>query len=143
MKPPEIRKYLFDIWQACELLAQFFTGKTLNDYQGDALLRSAIERQFEIVGEALNQAIKLNPELANQVSDSGRIIAFRNRLIHAYAAVSNESSGALLRLICQSCALRYNDSWRWRLTARDGPCLRRFAKNNGRRALKLPIHARV
>ena len=90
MKPPEIRKYLFDIWQACELLAQFSSGKTLNDYQGDALLRSAIERQFEIVGEALNQAVKLDPELANQVSDSGRIIAFRNRLIHAYAAVSNE-----------------------------------------------------
>ena len=63
MKPPEIRKYLFDIWQACELLAQFSTGKTLYDYQGDALLRSAIERQFEIVGKALNQAIKLDPEL--------------------------------------------------------------------------------
>jgi hypothetical protein len=31
MKPPEIRKYLFDIWQACELLAQFTTGKTLNE----------------------------------------------------------------------------------------------------------------
>jgi uncharacterized protein with HEPN domain len=48
MKPPEIRKYLFDIWQACELLAQFSTGKTLDDYQGDALLRCAIERQFEV-----------------------------------------------------------------------------------------------
>jgi len=34
MRPPEVRKYLFDIWQACELLAQFTTGKTLNDYQG-------------------------------------------------------------------------------------------------------------
>ena len=68
MKPPEVRKYLFDIWQACELPAQFSTGKTLSDYQGDALLRSAIERQFEIVGEALNQAIKLDADLATQVS---------------------------------------------------------------------------
>lgn len=90
MRPPDVRKYLFDIWQACELLAQFTTGKTLNDYQGDALLRSAIERQFEIVGEDQNQAIKLDAGVANQVSDSGRIIAFRNRLIHAYAAVSSE-----------------------------------------------------
>jgi uncharacterized protein with HEPN domain len=64
--------------------------KTLDDYQGDVLLRSAIERQFEIVGEALNQAIKLDADVAIQVSDSGRIIAFRNRLIHAYSAVSNE-----------------------------------------------------
>jgi uncharacterized protein with HEPN domain len=90
MKPPEIRKYLFDMWQACELLAQFSCGKTLNDYSSDALLRSAIERQFEIVGEALSQAIKLDPDLAHQISHSGRIIAFRNRLIHAYAALSNE-----------------------------------------------------
>jgi uncharacterized protein with HEPN domain len=90
MRPSEVRKYLFDIWQACELLLQFSNGKTLNDYQTDALLRSAIERQFEIVGEALNQAIKLDADVANQVSDSGRIIAFRNRLIHAYSAVSDE-----------------------------------------------------
>jgi len=54
MRPPEVKKYLFDVWQACELLAQFAAGKTLIDYQGDALLRSGIERQFEIVGEALN-----------------------------------------------------------------------------------------
>jgi uncharacterized protein with HEPN domain len=90
MRPPEVRKYLFDIWQACELLAEFSRGRTLEEYQGDALLRSAIERQFEIVGEALNQAIKLDADVAKQVSDSGRIIAFRNRLIHAYSAVSNE-----------------------------------------------------
>ena len=68
MKPPEIRKYLFDMWQACELLAQSSCGKTLNDYCSDALLRSAIERQFEIIGEALSQAIKLAPD---QISDSG------------------------------------------------------------------------
>jgi uncharacterized protein with HEPN domain len=90
MRRPEVRKYLFDIWQACELLAQFSAGKSLSDYQGDALLRSGIERQFEIVGEALNQAIRLEPAVANQISDSARIIAFRNRLIHAYSAVSNE-----------------------------------------------------
>jgi len=74
MKPPEIRKYLFDMSQACELLAQFSCGKTLNDYSSDALLRSAIERQFEIVGEALSQAIKLDPDLAQRISDSGRIM---------------------------------------------------------------------
>jgi uncharacterized protein with HEPN domain len=66
MRPAEVCKYLFDIWQACELLVQFSSGKTLNDYQDDALLRSAIERQFEIIGEALNQAIKLDANVANQ-----------------------------------------------------------------------------
>jgi len=53
MRLPEVRKYLFDICQACELLTEFSRGKTLDDYQGDALLRSAIERQFEIVGSGL------------------------------------------------------------------------------------------
>jgi uncharacterized protein with HEPN domain len=90
MRPPEVNKYLFDIWQACELLAQFTTGKTLIDYQRDALLRSGIERQFEIIGEALNLAIRLDPELAGQVSQASRIIAFRNRLIHGYSTISNE-----------------------------------------------------
>lgn len=90
MKRPEVRKYLFDIEQACRLLAEFSNGKTFADYQSDALLRSAVERQFEIVGEALNQAIHLDPDLAQQLSDSSRIISFRNRLIHAYASIANE-----------------------------------------------------
>lgn len=90
MRRHEGRKYLFDILQACELLAQFSANKTFSDYQTDPMLRSAIERQFEIVGEALNQAIKLDAGLADHISDSSRIIAFRNRLIHGYSMVSNE-----------------------------------------------------
>ena len=56
MLPLEVRKYLFDIAEACDLLTQFTAGKTFTDYSADALLRSAVERQFEVVGEALNQA---------------------------------------------------------------------------------------
>jgi uncharacterized protein with HEPN domain len=90
MLPLEVRKYLFDIAQACDLLTQFTQGKNFQDYCADALLRSAVERQFEIAGEALNQAIHLSPDLAKQVSDSRRIVAFRNRLIHGYAFVSDQ-----------------------------------------------------
>lgn len=49
-----------------------------------------MERQFEVIGEALNQALRLYPDLANRISDCRRIVAFRNRLIHAYAFVSDE-----------------------------------------------------
>jgi uncharacterized protein with HEPN domain len=90
MLPLEVRKYLFDIAQACDLLAEFTKEKTFEDYSADPLLRSGVERQFEIIGEALNQALGLAPDLTNRVSDCRRIVAFRNRLIHGYAFISNE-----------------------------------------------------
>jgi uncharacterized protein with HEPN domain len=90
LRRPETLKYLFDIVDACRLLDEFTSGTTLADYNSDALLRSAVERQFEIVGEALRLAIREDAELAGHISNSGRIIAFRNRLIHGYAAVLND-----------------------------------------------------
>jgi len=86
----EVRKYLFDMRCACELLAGFTAGKTFADYCADPLLRSGVERQFEIVGEALRQALRVEPGLAGRLSNTGRIVAFRNRLIHGYSSVSNE-----------------------------------------------------
>lgn len=90
MKQPEIRSYLFDIIQACELLQQFTQGKTLPDYKAEPMLRSAVERQFEIVGEALASALRVEPSLTERITDSALIVAFRNRLIHGYATVADE-----------------------------------------------------
>jgi len=86
----EVKKYLYDIQQACELLARFTAGKTLGDYSADPLLRSGVERQFEVIGEALRQMLKIEPGLSSAITESKRIIAFRNVLIHAYASVSDE-----------------------------------------------------
>lgn len=90
MRPPEVRKYLFDIEHACQLLGQFTAEKSFPDYVADPMLRSAVERQFEVIGEALNRALQVDPELAGRITDASRIIAFRNRLIHGYASISNE-----------------------------------------------------
>ena len=87
----EARKYLFDIRQACDLLAEFTAGKSLADYAADAMMRSAVERQFEITGEALSKLLKVEPSIAGAITDSKRIISFRNVLIHGYATVSNEA----------------------------------------------------
>jgi uncharacterized protein with HEPN domain len=90
MMPRDIRAYLFDFIEACKLLRQFTVGKTFAAYKSDAMLRSAVERQFEIIGEALNQALRLDPGLTTRISHTGRIIAFRNRLIHVYASIADE-----------------------------------------------------
>lgn len=87
--PLEEKKFLYDIQQAADLLAAFTEGKRLADYQEDAMLRSAVERQFEIIGEALAQLARLDESLAAGVSEYRRIIAFRNILIHGYAQVDD------------------------------------------------------
>jgi uncharacterized protein with HEPN domain len=86
----EIQKYLFDISESCSLLARFTLDKTYDDYHKDLILQSAVERQFEIIGEALNKAIRHDPALTKKITDSARIIAFRNRLIHGYATIADE-----------------------------------------------------
>jgi uncharacterized protein with HEPN domain len=85
----EAKKYLYDIQQAGERIAQFTAGKRLEDYRNDAMLRAAVERQFEIIGEALAQLIRLDDALAARITERRRIVAFRNILIHGYADVDD------------------------------------------------------
>ncbi|MCL4545126.1 MAG: DUF86 domain-containing protein [Chloroflexi bacterium] len=90
MTQRDLRLYVYDIARAASLIRQFTDGKSLADYRADVLLRSAVERQFEIIGEALNQACGIDEGLATRISHSRQIIAFRNRLIHGYASVADE-----------------------------------------------------
>ncbi|HWH31369.1 MAG TPA: HepT-like ribonuclease domain-containing protein [Egibacteraceae bacterium] len=85
----EAKKYLYDMQQGASLLAEFVAGRTFADYQADAMLRAAVERQFEIIGEALSKLARLDADLAAQVSEHRRIIAFRDILIHGYADVDH------------------------------------------------------
>jgi uncharacterized protein with HEPN domain len=85
----EAKKCLEDVRQAAELIRQFTAGKSFDDYETDALLRSGVERQFEIIGEALGRLTKTDPSVIVGMPDTPRIIAFRNILIHAYDIVDN------------------------------------------------------
>lgn len=96
MRNDDVNKYLFDIASACELLVQFTAKRTFEQYAADPLLRSAVERQLEIAGEALQQALKCDPELAELITDARRIVAFRNRLVHGYADVSHEIAWGII-----------------------------------------------
>jgi uncharacterized protein with HEPN domain len=83
------RAYLWDAREAAAAILEFVAGKTFEDYSNDRLLRSAVERQFEIIGEALNQLCKIEPLWADRIPDVPQIIAFRNVLIHGYASVND------------------------------------------------------
>lgn len=52
---------------------------------------SAVERKFEIIGEALGQLAKANPDLAACIPHLSQIVAFRNQLIHGYARVDHST----------------------------------------------------
>ena len=86
----ESLKHLYDIQQACRLLTAFIAGRSFDDYSTDPLLRSAVERQLTIVGEALNRLMKIEPAVASTITDARQIIAFRNILVHGYDVVRHE-----------------------------------------------------
>ena len=83
----EPKKYLYDVREAALRIVDFTSGKTLDEYRGDAMLRSAVERQFEIIGEALSQLAKRDHKFVARISEHRRIIAFRNILIHGYVDI--------------------------------------------------------
>ncbi len=85
----ESRKYLWDALQAADRITRFVSGKTFEVYRQDDLLRSGVERQFEIIGESLAQLSRLDPETAATILELPRIVAFRNILIHGYATVDD------------------------------------------------------
>jgi uncharacterized protein with HEPN domain len=86
---PESPALLWDARRTAELLRSFISGKAWTDYVEAPMLRSAVERQFEIVGEALNRLSRTDPAVAEQIEDLPRIVAFRNVLIHGYATIDD------------------------------------------------------
>lgn len=83
-------KRLEDAIEACERVQGFLKNISIDAFLGSELLRSAVERQLEIIGEALNAASKADESLVNIIPDLPRIVGLRNRLIHGYDSVDAE-----------------------------------------------------
>ncbi len=79
--------FLWDVHEATQRIREFVADRDFSTYSSTVLVQSAVERQFEIIGEALSQLSKIAPDLASRIPDRRQIIAFRNILIHGYAAL--------------------------------------------------------
>jgi uncharacterized protein with HEPN domain len=83
-------KLLADILAACSAISAFTLGRTRDEYAADLMLRSAVERQLEILGEAIRRLGALDPERVARISEHRRIIAMRNIIAHGYDGLDND-----------------------------------------------------
>lgn len=87
----DARALLWDVADAAAAIASFVEGRRLEDYLGDRMLRSAVERQCIIVGEALNRLSRTDPAIAARIPELTRAVGFRNLLAHGYAEIDHVS----------------------------------------------------
>lgn len=84
----DLRKYLFDIQESINSIFNYLgEQRDFKAYQADKLLRRAVEREFEIIGEASNRILKSDPNFP--LKNARRIVDLRNWVIHAYDSVDN------------------------------------------------------
>lgn len=87
---PEAKKFLWDALTAADAVTGLVVGFSIEDYLADARTRWAVERQLQIIGEALAQLRQKDPETAAGISELPSIVAFRNILVHGYADVDHK-----------------------------------------------------
>ena len=87
----KVLKCLYDIKFAVDEIDSFLANckRSYESYKNDVLLRRAIERNLEIIGEAMSRILKEDPEF--QIQNARRIIGLRNQIIHGYDSTSDES----------------------------------------------------
>ena len=86
----EIKVWLFDILNSILEIESFvdFDETNFQDYSSDVKTKRAVERNLEMIGEAVNRISKKDENL--EITDKRKIISVRNRIIHGYDQVSDE-----------------------------------------------------
>ena len=85
----DARKLLLDASEACQSIQRHCAGCTLQQYAADRWFRRAVEREFEIIGQALHRLSRLDSATAARITALRRIVDFRNRIIHGYDTVDD------------------------------------------------------
>lgn len=86
----EARRRLQHALDACNAIGKFVKSRSLADYEEDEMLRAAVERKFEIVGEALHLAEIADETIGDLIPDFRNIVGLRNRIIHGYEIIDDE-----------------------------------------------------
>jgi len=114
--PRDSRAYLADIVAACEAIAIAARGLDLVKYQANRLVRSSVEREFIIIGEAIAALSRTAPETFDAITHARRIVDFRNQLTHEYQTVDDaivwaiaETDVPVLRRECATFLDRANE----------------------------------
>lgn len=92
----KVHKWLYDIKLAIDEIESFFIDrpKSFEEYKDNPLLKRAIERNLEIIGEAVSRVIKEQPDI--KIENAKRIVGLRNQIIHAYDNISDENIWAIV-----------------------------------------------
>jgi len=93
-----INKWLIDICNAIDEIEAFKSNqtKTLVDYENNLILKRAVERNLEIIGEAMNRIITRDPSYLTKISEARNIVGLRNLIIHNYDGVSDQNIWSIL-----------------------------------------------
>jgi len=89
---------LRDALRAIERCRRFLADQSFDDYLANDMLGSAVERQLEIIGEALSTRRRSDPTLAAKIPDLQRAVRLTNVLIHGYASVDHQIVGGVVQL---------------------------------------------
>ena len=87
--PRDARAYLADIVESCDAIAAAVRDLDLARYQGSRLVRSSVEREFIIMGEAAAALGRFAPKIFDSITRARRIVDFRNQLTHEYGVVDD------------------------------------------------------
>jgi uncharacterized protein with HEPN domain len=87
----DLSAYLQDVLDACNSIEDVMSGISLDEYRNKRAVRSAVEREFIIIGEALRRVSALDERLFSSISNSRAIVDFRNLLAHDYGAVDDDA----------------------------------------------------
>lgn len=93
-----ILKWLFDIKMAIDEINSYFEKeeKDFFAYRQNLMLKRAVERDLEIIGEAINRIITRDNSFIDKISNARAIIGLRNQVIHSYDNISDETIWSIL-----------------------------------------------